>query len=511
MRATSFPSSLWRQHHVAPSYPSLEKSVSADVVVVGAGIAGLVCAYELQKNGKQVIVIEALEVGRGTTGHTTAKCSVQHGPIYQRLLRTFRPEIARSYYDFNMDALAYIREQAESGFAIDFETRDSYLYTTEASNDTLANELEAYEQLAIRGEDATDESKRDLPFAIHQSIVIRDQAQFHPVKYLSELASRFVEAGGTIYEQTRARSVSGGPRPILETSTGRRVQANDVVIATHYPFNDLKGLYVSRFQVERSYIVAAKATRPVPNGMYLSVDESSRSFRTYRDREDTYVLVGGEGHTSGQVTDTEERYARLEQFSSDQFQTHESAFHWSSQDLYTLDDLPYIGQMFSREPSIYIAAGFLKWGMTNGVGAGRLISDLILERPNRYKDVFHPSRPSLNRKAAKQFIKTNADTAVQFMKGKIERPRSLEDLAEDEGGIVHYEGKKVGVYKDREKNCHVVSKTCTHLGCDVAWNRAERSWDCPCHGSRFDAHGQVIEGPATTPLSYRYVASEQKE
>ncbi|TCI22872.1 FAD-dependent oxidoreductase [Exiguobacterium sp. SL-9] len=501
MHRYPFTNSLWRQHDETFPYPKLESSVSCDVVVIGAGIAGLVTAYELQQRGKQVVLLEAAEIGRGTTGHTTAKCSVQHGTVYSKLIRTFNLETARLYYELNQEALQYLRGQVTDGFDIDYEAKDSYLYSIDGSSQLVA-EREAYEQLELLGGDATKEVNAALPLQVKQALVIRDQAQIHPVKYLNELARRFVEAGGQVYEKTRATEISGGPRPIVTTSTGRRVQGNQVVVATHYPFNDIRGLYFSKFEVERSYIVACETEQSVPEGMYLSVDTPSRSFRTFQEGDKTYMLVGGEGHLSGHVTETRSRYDRLDRFAHDTFDTKKASFRWSSQDLITLDHLPYVGQMFSREPDLFVATGFAKWGMTNGIASGLLLADLLTGQDNRFRELLNPLRSKFKPTDVGQFLKTNLDTATQFVKGSLEKSGTLDDLQLDEGGIVQVDGKKVGAYRDLDNECHLVSTRCTHMGCTVNWNDAERSWDCPCHGSRFDTKGNVLEGPATKPLSY---------
>ncbi|WP_214740736.1 FAD-dependent oxidoreductase [Exiguobacterium sp. s48] len=504
MHRYPFTNSIWRQHDSGDLYPPLAVSESTEVVVIGAGIAGLVCAYELQRRGKQVTLLEALEIGHGTTGHTTAKCSVQHGAIYHQLIRHFNESIARLYYEFNLEALAYLNNQVAEGFDCDYSAEHSFLYSREA-NEELSKELDAYRRLKIDGGDATEEVRSTLPFSIEQALVIHNQAQFHPVKYLRELANRFVRYGGKIYERTRATEVSQGPRPVVTTSTGRRVQANQVVIATHYPFNDLRGLYVSKFSVERSYIVACETNLPPLKGMYLEVGQNSRSFRSYEEEGTNYLLVGGEGHPAGQVTDTRLRYDRLENDAQSYFGTNRASYRWSSQDLMTLDKLPYVGQMFKRERDLFVASGFSKWGMTNGIAAGILLADQLTGRPNRFIEVMSPLRQSVKPADIGAFFKTNLDTVTQFTKGTVDRVlerRDVQELQLDEGGIVQVDGKTRGVYRDLDNQCHVVNLTCTHLGCTVKWNNAERSWDCPCHGSRFDAKGDVLEGPATKPLTY---------
>lgn len=504
MHRYPFTNSIWRQHDTGPLYPSLIESESTDVVVIGAGIAGLVCAYELQKRGKQVTVLEALEIGHGTTGHTTAKCSVQHGAIYHKLIRHFNEAVARLYYEFNSEALIYLQNQVKEGFDCDYSVEHSYLYATEPS-DELEKELDAYRRLKIDGKEATEDVREALPFYVEQALVIHDQAQFHPVKYLRELANRFVQLGGKIYESTRATDVSQGPRPIVTTTTGRRVQANQVVITTHYPFNDLRGLYVSKFSVERSYIVACETMSPPLKGMYLGIGPYSRSFRSYVENGKSYLLVGGEAHPAGQVTETRSRYDRLEREAQSHFETARATYRWSSQDLITLDGLPYVGQMFKREPDLFVGTGFLKWGMTNGIAAGILIADQLTGRPNRFSELVSPLRQTVKPGDIGAFLKTNLDTAAQFTKGTVERAlerKDVQDLQLDEGGIAQVDEQTRGVYRDLDNTCHVVSLSCTHLGCTVKWNNAERTWDCPCHGSRFDTKGAVLEGPAIKPLSY---------
>ncbi|QUP88486.1 FAD-dependent oxidoreductase [Exiguobacterium sp. PFWT01] len=504
MHRYPFTNSIWRQHDTGTPYPSLSVSESTEVVVIGAGIAGLVCAYELQKRGRQVTLLEALEIGHGTTGHTTAKCSVQHGTIYHKLIGHFDESIARLYYEFNSEALVYLKNQIEEGFDCDHSNEQSFLYSREP-NEELTKELDAYRRLKIDGGEATEEVRKALPFSIEQALVIHDQAQFHPVKYLRELAERFVRLGGKIYENSRATEVSQGPRPVVTTSNGRRVQGNQVVIATHYPFNDLRGLYVSKFSIERSYIVACEVESRPLRGMYLEVGQQNRSFRSYSENGKSYLLVGGEGHTAGQVTDTRLRYDRLENDAQAHFGTHRASHRWSSQDLITLDGLPYVGQMFKREPDLFVATGFSKWGMTNGIAAGTLLADQLTGHANRFVELVSPLRQTVKPNDISAFLKTNLDTAAQFTKGTVNRlleRNDVQDLQLDEGGVVQVDGKTKGVYRDLDNKCHVVNLTCTHLGCTVKWNNAERSWDCPCHGSRFDAKGTVLEGPATKPLSY---------
>lgn len=238
-----------------------------------------------------------------------------------------------------------------------------------------------------------------------------------------------------------------------------------------------------------------------PGGMYLSADSPTRSIRYTENNGEKLLIVGGESHKTGQDENTEKHYEALRKFSEDVLAPTDIPYRWSAQDLVTLDKIPYIGPITSVHSNILVATGYRKWGMTNGIFAGMLVRDLILERENPYRDVFTPSRfkadPSL-----KTLVVENADVAKHLIEGKLEMPnRTPADLGPDEGAPVTYNGKRAGAYKDERGQLYVLDTTCTHLGCEVAWNNAERTWDCPCHGSRFSYEGEVVEGPATDPLT----------
>lgn len=500
-----FPTSYWRTSIEPSTYPKLDTNLESEIVVIGAGIAGLVTAVQLVEQGYSVTVIEADRIASGTTGYTTAKVSSQHGLIYDELIRTFGEEKARLYHEANEEAIRFLRDQT-TRLAIDceLEEQDAYLYV--ASNGPKQKQLEkerqAYERLGINGGDATDEVKRKLPYPVEQALVIRNQAQFHPVKYLLGLARHFTEQGGKLYEQTRATSVESKRTPTVLLESDHQIDAKKVIVATHFPFNDFKGLYFSKLEVHRSYIVSGMVGEDFPDGMFMSADKPSRSLRhTHTADGKRLGMFGGENHLSGHETDTKANYQALADFAERQFHVPQVDQFWSAQDLISLDKVPYIGQMTGDDPNILLATGFAKWGMTNGIAAGLLLSDLLIGTPNRFRGLFDPNRSKLNKQDAKQFAKNNADVAIELLKGKVSRTsRSADDLGNDEGGLVRHDGKMVGGYRDPSGELHLVKTTCTHMGCDVKWNNGERSWDCPCHGSRFDHEGQVLEGPAVKPL-----------
>ncbi|MCA1011905.1 FAD-dependent oxidoreductase [Halobacillus halophilus] len=493
----SFP--LWR-HQSIGSFPALTENTEADVTVIGSGITGIMTAYLLVKKGFRVVILEAGKIVEGTTGYTTAKISSQHGLIYDHLIQTFGKEKAKLYYDANQEALQLMDQiRQEHHIDCDFAYQDAYVYsTTVESKRNIEKEAKAYEQLGIDGELS---QHTDLPFPVTASIKMKDQAHFNPVKFLLPLIEYLRENGTSIYEDTRAVDIKEGKRPEVITRNGQRVHSDHVVMASHFPFKDFKGLYFARLHVDRSYSLAVKMTGQLPDGMYLNAESPKRSLRHAIDSNgDRYLLIGGEGHPSGQSRNTEQHYKRLRDYAEQHFDVESVPYRWSSQDMTTLDMVPYIGPITEKHFNIHVATGFAKWGMTNGTAAAMVITDLISQDHSPYAELFNPSRFHAQ-EDVKSFTKENANVAKEFVKGKLSKgDRTIDDLIPDEGAIINIDGKKAGAYKTDDGTMKIVDTTCTHMGCDLEWNNGERSWDCPCHGSRFTPDGEVIEGPATEPL-----------
>lgn len=498
-----YPKSLWRDIQGLPEFPVLTEDFEADVTIVGAGTTGLTAAYLLSKQGVKVALIEAGRILDGTTGYTTAKISSQHGAIYDDLITNFGLEKARLYYEANEEALAFIRKTAEDlDIDCDLTTEDAYAYTTENKNvSTFEKELKAYQDIGINGGEALNEI--ELPYSVEAALVIRNQAQFHPVKFFAGLIPSIEENGGRIFEQTRAAKVKGSKNPSIETTDGHTINSRHVIVSSHFPFNDEEGLYFSRLHAERSYTLAVTTEKKPPKGMYLSVDSPGKSLRYAKSADGSDLMIlGGEGHTAGKNKEnTFNNYERLREYGEKHFGITSIPYRWSAQDLITLDKVPYIGPAVTGKPNVFVATGYAKWGMSNGVAAALLLSDLVQGKDNRFADLFDPRRTKIKKADALSFFKENMDVGKELVAGKLHRKdRKLEELENDEGALVTQKGKKIGAYKDEDGRTHMVSTTCTHMGCDVEWNNAERSWDCPCHGSRFSYDGSILEGPAVTPL-----------
>jgi glycine/D-amino acid oxidase-like deaminating enzyme/nitrite reductase/ring-hydroxylating ferredoxin subunit len=470
-----------------PERPRLERDVTADVAVIGGGIVGVTTALLLQEAGASVILLEANRIGHGVTGHTTAKVTSQHGLMYEQLRGRHGADAARAYGAANEAALGWVAARV-SADAIDcgWRRRASYVHSPKRSQ--IEREARA---AAGAGLPATLVESAPLPYATGPAVRFDQQAEFHAQRYLLALAEQLEE----VYEHTHAVQVGGAVR-----TPGGAVTAGHTIVATHFPFPD-RSLAFARVHPMRSYAIACRIDGTPPDGMFISADSPTRSIRGVPLDGEELLLVGGEGHRPGTGGDTREHYAALEDFAREHWDVRSVDHRWSAQDNISVDGLPLIGALTPLEPRILMATGFAKWGMTNGTAAALLLTDLVLGRENPYAGLFNPNRLNV-RASAKELVSENAKVGVHFVADRVRKPgtRSLEDLAPGEGDIVRHAGEKVAGYRDEDGGLVAVSATCTHLGCQVSFNRAERSWDCPCHGSRFAVDGTVLQGPAVHRL-----------
>ncbi|WP_407669713.1 FAD-dependent oxidoreductase [Paenibacillus kobensis] len=498
------PSSYWLESANADtlSFEPLDADIEVDVAVVGGGITGVTLAYLLAEEGKRVALLEAGRLLGGTTGHTTAKITAQHDLIYDELIHHIGEEKSRLYYEANMEALNFIRNQVEKHpIDCDLQNEDAFIYTTSESNiQKIDKEWAAYERLGIPGRRI---GHIPLPVDSKAAVVMSGQARFHPVAYLKHLLRAFVDKGGLVFENTTAlSSEQGDPLSKVTTSTGHTVECRHTVSCSHFPFYSMRGFYFARMYAERSYVLGLRMKEgyEYPGGMYISADNQPRSIRQVTYNGEKLLLVGGEKHKTGQGICTIKHYEALEQFARTTFGDWEIGYRWSAQDLTTLDKIPYIGRASDNEPHALVATGFRKWGMSTGTAAALLLKEMVLGIDNRYEELFTPSRFYAD-PALKRFLASNADVAKHLLEGKLEWvSRHPEEVEAGEGAVVQVNGKRAGAYREQDGTLHVVDTTCTHMGCEVEWNDGDRTWDCPCHGSRFSFKGDVVEGPAKKPL-----------
>lgn len=474
--------SLWNRTVDIPRREQLRKDLHTEAAVIGAGLAGVLIADRLQKCGVQTVVLEASRIGSGQTGNTTAKITSQHGMIYDALIQTLGEENARKYASANEQAIQEYQAMVQKqNIDCDFTTASAYLYS-QINDAPLRREAEAAASLGI---DAHFTQKTELPFSVAGAARFDGQARFHPMKFLREVSD-----GLEIYENTPVRSVEDHE---IHTDQGT-VRAETVVFATHFPFINVPGWYFMRMHQERSYVLALESDW-LPEGMYYGVDADGLSFRAAEGK----LLLGGGNHRTGENS-CGGRYKGLLERAERMVPGCREVARWSAQDCVTLDGVPYIGRYSDARPSWFVATGFGKWGMTSSMVSALLIAGEMTGHTPEWASVFSPGRFQLSAEA-----KNLATETVQSFKGLARElfsvPNTMLDaLPVGHGGIVEVNGEKAGVYKDEMGTCHVVDPRCPHLGCQLEWNPDEKSWDCPCHGSRFSYDGALIDNPAQERL-----------
>ena len=496
--------SYWMASVDFPEYEQLSGNLDVDVAIIGGGITGITSAFLLKQSGFKTAVLEASRILHGTTGHTTAKITAQHDIIYSIINSKMDEESAKQYAEANQAAIQAIDTIIQqNNIDCDFSWQPAYIYTQD-ENYILQLQNE-YETALKLGFSASFSEEVPLPFKVKAAVRFDNQAQFHPLKYLLALASFIPGNGSYLFENTKAIDIhtKSGPGYEISTDTGFRIKAPNVIIATHYPFYDGDGMYFARIYSERSYAIGITITDTYPGGMYITAENPGRSWRSHpMDNGEELVIIGGEHHKTGQGGDTQIHYQNLLETARNTFQVKEVLYRWSTQDYTTMDQVPYIGPLNSKDPGIYVATGFRKWGMTNGTAAAMILRDYILGNENEWAPVFIPSRVKPGASAGK-FVTENVDVAKHLIKSKLKPAEKAEgkiELQAGEGKVLEIEGKKRGAYRDMQGQLHIVDTTCTHMGCELSWNSAELSWDCPCHGSRFTYDGKVMEGPAQKPL-----------
>jgi glycine/D-amino acid oxidase-like deaminating enzyme/nitrite reductase/ring-hydroxylating ferredoxin subunit len=492
------PVSLWIATTPGTNFPRLDGDVSVDVAILGGGIAGIATGFLLKQAGASVAVLEAGRIAKSVTGNTTAKITSLHSLIYDHLIKEFGEERARLYGEAQEAAKERIAAIVEE-LKIDCDLRraSAYTYTLlQEELDQIKREVEAAVRLGLP---ASFVDSAPLPFEIRGAVKFDHQAQFHPRKYLLALAEKIPGDGSHVFEETRALDVEDEEPCLVKTARGT-VRARSVVITTHFPVFD-PNIYFAAMYPTRSYVLGCRLNGPVPEGMYISMGTPHHSIRNNPYDGGEIVMLGGEHHKTGQGGDTSDHYLRLEEWARANFDIRSIEFRWATQDNNTVDRVPYIGKLSAGSDHLYVATGFAGWGMTNSHVAALLLTDMIMGRENPWRELFDPSRfkPVAS---ARDFIRENMNVVAEFTGDRISVPE-LDDLGKlprGGGEVVEWKGERVAVYKDEQGAIHACSPTCTHLGCLVHWNSAEKSWDCPCHGSRFNYDGRVIQGPANKDL-----------
>ena len=468
--------SIWSRTCHIPRREKLRGEVRSQAAVIGAGMAGILIASALQEAGLEVKVLEARRIAGGQSRNTTAKITAQHGLIYRRLIDDVGMDRARQYAQANQEAVDSLRRiVADRGIDCDFEERSAYVYGN--GLEQLERELTAARMLGLP---ASFVERPELPAAAAGAVAFSNQAQFNPLKFIGSLSQEM-----KIYEESPVKEIRENRLITLEGW----LEAEHIIFACHYPFVNFPGMYFTRMHQERSYVLALEVERPL-EGMWISAEKGGYSLRNYKGMQ----FIGGENHRAGENREGG-CYDRLRRKAAELFPGSRELACWSAQDCITADGIPYIGGFSQDRPNWYVATGFNKWGMSSSMVSAKLIRSMVLGEKPACAEVFDPGRFDVDTVAGA------VAEGVQAVKGYAKRfsqipAKAAAGIAPGQGGIVFLEGEKLGVYRDGEGRLHPVDIRCPHLGCQLEWNSDELSWDCPCHGSRFDAYGHIISGPA---------------
>jgi glycine/D-amino acid oxidase-like deaminating enzyme/nitrite reductase/ring-hydroxylating ferredoxin subunit len=493
--------SVWLATAELPRFETASGEIAADLAVVGGGLVGLTTALLAARDGADVVVLEADRLGSGTSGNTTGKVTSQHGMIYDELISRHGEDQARQYAEANHAAIERVAGLVdELGIDCELERTTSYLYTNdEGQESALRSEAAAASGLGLP---ARLGEADELGLPARTVMCFDDQVQLHPVRYLAGLAGELTRAGVRLYEGSRVTDVDEkDDAVVLATAAGATVRARQVVMATLLPIGTIGG-YFARTRPSRSYGIAVRLNSPAPHGMAISIDTPSRSTRPWPGGGPNGLIVVGGGHETGETEETRPNYQGLVDWVRATWDVGLDAFEyrWSAQDYRTGDHVPYVGRAPGTD-AIYVATGMRKWGLSNGTAAAAILSDLLAGRDNPWTEVYDAGRIG-DAQAVASLVKDNLKVGKEFAAGHLGRFISggADHLEVGEGGLLDIDGHAVGAYRDHDGAVHTVEPVCTHLGCALTWNTADTSWDCNCHGSRFDPDGQVLNGPAVRPL-----------
>lgn len=477
--------SIWSRLSAPGPRPPLAGEETAQAAVIGGGLAGVLTAWLLAQEGVDAAIVEAERIGGGQTSGTTAKFTSQHGAVYHRLEADLGPDASRRCAQANQEAIrSYEALMQARHIPCQWRQCRAWLYSR-SDEELLLREAEAQQRAGLP---AVLSRAVELPFPVKAALAVEGQATAHPLALLYALAEDL-----RVYEHSRVTAVEDGQ---VRTSAGGVLRAEHIVFACHYPFVNFPGLYFARMHQERSYVLALSGAGRMED-MYYGVDREGLSFRPAGD----LLLLGGGGHRTGENA-SGGQYAALSQAARLLYPEAREVQRWSAQDCVTPDGLPYIGRFSAGKPNWYVATGFAKWGMTTSMAAARLLRDLILGRANPYEDLFSPQRHTLLLSAPQ--IAREGVHAVKDLSRLLFAPAKAkaEALAPGRGGVVEARGEKLGVYHAPDGALLAVDIRCPHLGCQLAWNPEEGTWDCPCHGSRFDPRGRLLSGPAQRDLPF---------
>ncbi len=483
------------------NYDKLKDNIDVDVCIVGAGLTGLSTAYYLSKNSNlKIAILEKDLIGEKTSCHSTAKITSQHDLFYKYLIESQGKEFAKKYLESNEESIKEIENIIKKeNIDCDFEKMDAYVYTEE-DDEIMKIKDEVFSVNSIKEGLCEFVTNIKLPRNVIGAIKFKNQAQFNPAKYCIGLCKAMEKERVNIYENTKVYDIQKENDNYIITTEDNEVKAKYVVLATRYPIINIPGFYFLKMYQSTSYVICVDTKTDLFEGMYITSENPKKSFRTIKNGDKRLLLVAGFDHKTGEEVKEEKQYESLENEIRKMYPNCEIIGRWIAEDCIGLDKIPYIGKYSTLMSDLYIGTGYKKWGVSLSNVAARIISDDILGKDNPYKEIYTATRlePIKNSKEFGNIVKQSLKSLV-IDKLKIPN-KTLIDIKNDEGKLIEVEGKKVGVYKDIDGNIFAVKPVCTHLGCELTWNSLERSWDCPCHGSRFNYKGESIESPSVQHL-----------
>ena len=478
------------------NFEKLNNDIETDVCIIGAGIFGITCAYYLSNLGYNVTVLEKYKVGQKTTGHSTAKITSQHGLFYDYLITSYGKKFAKDYLDSNEEAIKNMKDIIDNEkISCDFEYQNNYVYTTKKSElRAIKKEVSAVESLGFQNCDFV--TKAGLPFKIEGAVCFKKQAQFNPSKYILGLCKSITSKNGKIFTNTTVTDVKKENDNYITFTENNIVKSKYVIVASHYPFINFPGFYFTKMYQSTSYVIAVDTKKTLFNGMYINFTNPIFSYRTAKLNGKNILLVAGGDHKTGQPTSYKDSYGILEDEVKKYYPDCEVISRWNTRDCIPLDKIPYIGRYSNIMPNMFVGTGFKKWGITSSNVAANIIVDSIKGKVNKYAYLFDSTRlkPIKNKDEMKNILvqSTNSLFLDKMKKTNME----FEQIKSNSGSIIEINHQKVGIYKDNENKIYAVKPICTHLGCLLSWNVVDKTWDCPCHGSRFDYTGKNIYDPA---------------
>ena len=494
--------SFWNKTGKKTQYPQLAAPLSTDVLIIGSGITGVTCAYCLAQKGLKPVLIEAGDICDGTTGNTTGKVTLQHGVIYYKIMKKYGLEAARDYASSQSSAMDFVKN-AVGKESIDCQLTENtaYIYAENDNEwDTLEKEYETAKKVGINAE---LNKAAAFPTGNMGLLGYRGQYVFHPVRYVNGLAAAAERMGASFYCGTKAVRLEDGDIKTVHCENDIAIRAKHVVMATQYPFYDGPNLFYARLYPKRDYGIAVHAKKDWPDGSYINVGNPSRSIRTHIENGKRILIIVGDSHDTGRGDDDmTHHYENLMHYAEQIAGVQEVTAMWSAQDYDTPDELPYIGRL-SDHSTIYVAAGFRKWGLSNGTLAGSMIAGLIAEGQCRYEGLYSRTRSDFLSSPGKAIVGA-VNPVIELIKSKFEGTESLEGLKPGEGRVIRFKGEKAGIYRDENDEVTILDITCTHMGTELNFNSAEKTWDCPAHGGRFNTEGKLLEGAPKGPLKILY-------